>query len=94
MPDYRARELRSCFVGRLGAHEDETRRHRSYSFLDPDGTMLGQTYRSHGHRTMHVSLLGRMTRELGVRLEDLRGAVDCTTSRLDFYDLLRSSSAP
>ena len=94
MPDYVVREVRAAMIGKLGGREEEDRRHRAYSFHDADGTFLGQTYLSHGHRTIDVSLLKRMARELGVRLADFRGALECPVSQAEFYALMRNSQAP
>lgn len=91
MPDYSARQVQQQFVGKLGATEQEGRRHKTYTFRDGEGVTLGQTYLSHGHRDLDVSLIQRIARELGVRRADVRGAIDCTVTREAFYALMRDS---
>jgi hypothetical protein len=92
--DYQMRRVRSQFTSKLKAAEEPGKRHDKFIFEDDEGILLGVTGLSRGQDTVSLKNLGFIAGELGIRLTDLRGAIDCRITRSQFCDLLRNSTAP
>ena len=92
--EYNMGHVRQRLTSKLRAAEGAGTRHDVFIFEDDDGVTLGRTRLSRGHDTVSMKNLGLMAGQLGIRLIEFRGAIDCRVSRAQFLDLLRNSLAP
>lgn len=92
MAGYKIRDVRKAFTGKLHAREDRSRRHQTYTFYDDDNRLMGQTYISHGHSEIDISMIGRMAKELGVETQKMRLAIECPLSRVELLALMENSA--
>ena len=88
------RRVRQAFTSKLRAAEGSGTRHDGFVFQDDQGVLLGKTRVSRGHASVSMQNMGLMAGELGIRLSELRGAIDCRLSREEFLERLRTSSTP
>ena len=92
---YKPREIESKLTGKFGFVEDDVRDpdHRWY-VLKLKGLPPIRTKVSHSKAEIRKRLEGKISREIHVRNSYFKDMMDCTNSREDYYNQVRTAPYP